>query len=92
MGNQNQGQNQDKGNTGQRTEPRDPTITPERDDENRVEQRTSDEGQGRDQASNKRTSGTESDADDSSATGQPGRSKSDATDQGQKATNRGGNP
>lgn len=48
MGNQNQTPGT-QGNTGQRTQPQDPKIDPERDDPNTVERRTSDEGQGRDQ-------------------------------------------
>jgi len=93
MGNQNQGgDRQTQGGAGQKTNPQDPTITPERDDENQIERRTSDEGQGRNQASTKRSSGSESDADDKGTTDQGGRSKSGATDQGQTGTNRGGNP
>jgi hypothetical protein len=62
MGNQNQDQNRDQsrqtqGGAGQRTTPHDPKLNPEQDDDNLVEQRTSDEGQGRDQsASGKRSS------------------------------------
>jgi hypothetical protein len=95
MGNQNQGQNQGdnrqtQGGAGQRTNPQDPTLNPERDDENRVQRRTSDEGQGRDRSASG-TSSDESGDDESSTTGQSGSSKSGAADQGQTGR-RGGNP
>ena len=93
MGNQNQGDGrQAQGGAGQKTSPQDPKLNPEQDDHNQIERRTSDEGQGRNQASTRRTSGSESDADENSGTGQHGRSKSGATDQDQTGTNRGGNP
>src|SRR5262245_13007213 len=101
MGNQNQGQNegntrQAQGGAGQRTDPQDPKLNPERDDDNTIERRTSDEGQGRNQqASTKRSSGSESESDDTSVSGQPGRSKAGASEQGQtgqSGTTRGGNP
>jgi hypothetical protein len=90
MGNMNQQpgrQNQNQGgNTGQRTQPHDPQIEPERDDPNQVERRTSDEGQGRDerQSGNRSTSGGQS--------GSQSASQSGSTDRGQSGSNRPGNP
>lgn len=95
MGNQNQDQGrQTQSGAGQRTQPQDPKLRPEQDDDNKVERRTSDEGQGRNQSASTRgpsQSGGESESDATSGTaGKSGMSGS-GSDRGQSNADRSGN-
>lgn len=78
MGTQNRDQTrQSQAAAGQKTAPQDPKLNPGRDEQNQIEQRTSDQGQGRNQsASGDRSSSSRDSRADTSAPNASGGSKS----------------